>query len=139
MVMMAISCLLFFLVSNRAMRNCIGKSCQWKIICRQGIVQGSAMFRLCFCFWQGSMFRPAEEAALVLQDRLSATMEMLLSSILLLLLPLLICGGFGDKKGVLKVNRAEEKCRTKFSLELSVGTKYGHIWYFFMELSMELK
>jgi hypothetical protein len=39
------------------------------------------------------------------------------SSVSLLLLLLLIGGGIGDKKGVLKVNRAEERGRTKFSLE----------------------
>jgi hypothetical protein len=55
------------------------------------------------------------------------------------LLLLLIGGGIGDEKGVLKVNRAEERGGTKFSSELNVGTKYGHIWYFFVELSMELK
>jgi hypothetical protein len=48
-----------------------------------------------------------------------------------LLLLLLIGGGIGDEKGVLKVNRAEERGGTKFSSELNVGTKYGHIWYFF--------
>jgi hypothetical protein len=91
----------------------------------------------CSVLGRGAFFffgQPAEEAALVLQGGLSATMEMLLSSV-----SLFICGSIGDEKGVLKVNRAEERGRTKFSLELNVGTKYGLIWYFFVELSMELK
>jgi hypothetical protein len=48
-----------------------------------------------------------------------------------LLLVLFICSDIGDEKGVLKVNRAEERGGTKFSSELNVETKYGHIWYFF--------
>jgi hypothetical protein len=90
------------------------------------------------CFFFG---RPAEEAALVLRDGLSATMEMSLSSESFLLLLLLICGSIGDEKGVLKVNRAEERggtkfssepnVGTKFSSEPNVGTKFGCIWYFF--------
>jgi hypothetical protein len=75
--------------------------------------------------------QPADKAALVLQDGLSATMEMSLSSESFLLLLLLICGGIGDEKGVSKVNRAEERGRAKFSSELNVGTKSGCIWYFF--------
>jgi hypothetical protein len=70
------------------------------------------LFRLCFVLGRGAFFffgQPAEEAALVLQDGLSATMEMSLSSVLFLLLLLLICSSIGDKKGVLKVNHAEER------------------------------
>jgi hypothetical protein len=52
--------------------------------------------------------QPAEEAALVLRDGLSAKMEMLLSSVSFLLLLLLICGDIGDEKDGSKVNRAEE-------------------------------
>jgi hypothetical protein len=52
--------------------------------------------------------QPAEEAALVLQDGLSATMEMLLSSVLLLLL-LFVCSSIGYKKGGLE----SDLCRGK--------------------------
>jgi hypothetical protein len=58
----------------------------------------------CFFFGQSA----EEEAALVLRDGLSATMEMSLSSESFLLLLLLICSGIDDEKGILKVNRAEE-------------------------------
>jgi hypothetical protein len=81
----------------------------------EGLRKARALFRICFCFGQGSVLllwpRLAEEAALVLQDGLSVTMEMLLSSKSFLLLLLLIC----SKKGVLKVNCAEERGGTKFS------------------------
>jgi hypothetical protein len=66
-------------------------------------------FEFVFVLGRGACFffgRPAEEAALVLRDGLSATMSLSSESFLLLLL--LICGGIDDEKGVLKVNRAEE-------------------------------
>jgi hypothetical protein len=91
-------------------------------------------FDFVFVLGRGAFFffgQPAEEAALVLWDGLSATMEMSLSSVSFLMLLLLICSSSGGKKGVLKVNRAEERGGTKFSSELTVGTKSGHIWYFF--------
>jgi hypothetical protein len=83
------------------------------------------------CFFFG---RPAEEAALVLQDGLSATMEMSLSSELFFLLLLLICSSIGDKKGVLRVNHKTKTKKTPektmvvivFFSFLSKSTKKRH-------------
>jgi hypothetical protein len=123
--MMAIFRLLFFSVGTRAMCDCVRVSCCWKRRCDYLLsLRDCARLVHCFDFvfvlGRGAFFffcQPAEEAALILQDGLSATMEMLLSSVSFLLLLLLICGGIGDKKGVLKVNRAEEEA------ELSL------VWY----------
>jgi hypothetical protein len=91
-------------------------------IAAKGLHKACALFRIRFCFGQGSMLLPAEEAALVLRDGLSATSQMWLSSESFLLLLLLICSSFGDKKGVLKVNRAEERGGVRNQmLELNQG------------------
>jgi hypothetical protein len=51
---------------------------------------------------------PAEEVDLVFLDGLSSAQMMLVESLSLSLLLLLICSSIDDKKGVLKVNCAEE-------------------------------
>jgi hypothetical protein len=108
------------------------------IICHhQGIAQGSCTVLTLFLIWAGEH----SSSFANLQRRLLwyCRMDCQLSSVLFLLLLLLICSSIGDENGVLKVNRAEERGRTKFSSELNVGTKSGSIWYFFLELKLKPK
>jgi hypothetical protein len=106
------------------------------IRCRQGIVQGSCTVLTLFLFWAGehSSSLANLQRRLLWYCGMDGQQHCHCHPYCYL-----ICGNIGDEKGVLKVNRAEERGGTKFSLEPHVGTKSHRIWYCFLKLKPKPK